>query len=47
MRYDRPEEVTELEFVISKALYLIEEEKMKEAKELLTEKNNRINKSYE
>lgn len=47
MRYDRPEEITKYELFISTILNLLEYEHIEEAKKLLREKNEEINKSYE
>ena len=47
MKYNVPEEVIYLENIISKALDLLNKNKIEEVKELLEKEDERINKSYE
>lgn len=46
MRYDRPDEVLHLEEIISKALYLLQHNKVEEAKTLLEKENKKIDEFY-
>ena len=47
MRENVSDEVMYLENIITRALDLLKENKIEEAKELLEKENERINKSYE
>lgn len=47
MRWDRPGEVTELEFKITEALKIAKEKGLEAVIDYLEKENDKINKSYE